>query len=160
MKAPRRELAVVLASWSLNCGGTHAGPDTPNASDTSRSSGEHPVFSNCLLGNANIKATRHWETSSKAPPSAVTQGGSCTIGASCIERQGRDTPGDGQVSLTCSSGQCACRFQPLTPPAPAWQFEFPATCTAYDQARQLMLDNCLKEMHLAPTPSSVNSNDG
>lgn len=104
MNTPRPELAVVLASWSLNCGSTHVGPDTPSASNAGRSSEGHPVFSNCLPGNANIKTTRHWAASSEAAPSTVTEGGSCTIGASCIEQQGRDTPGDGQVSLTCSSG--------------------------------------------------------
>lgn len=163
MKSPRL-ITVALAGGSLlRCGSAQVSSSAPTAADAKRPDsihGEAPwaVFSNCLLGNANIKVARHWP--SGAPASAASEDGSCTMGASCIERQGQDTPGDGRVSLTCASGQCVCRFEQLTSPGKSWEFGFSATCVSYEKAKQLMLDHCLKDMHLAPNQSTTDPNTG
>ena len=72
---------------------------------------------------------------------------------------GARSPGDGQVELTCSGGQCsaapgraaACRFEQLAPPGASWDEGFGATCMTKEQTDQLMLSHCLKDVHLAST---------
>jgi hypothetical protein len=107
-----------------------------------------PVFLNCMLGNSNVEMTRHRHIPAGGPSDPVTQDGSCTMSVSCIERQGKDTPGDGRVALICAKGQCSCQLEPLTPPGPVVEFRFSAACMTSEQAQQLMLENCLKGMHL------------
>jgi hypothetical protein len=96
--------------------------------------------------------TRHSSKDAAGKPGPITEDGSCVIGASCIERQGQRTVGDGQVSLTCSGGQCTCLFERLAP-TESWHFQFRATCITVERAHALMLDHCLKDMHLASTDS-------
>jgi hypothetical protein len=164
-------LAAISGGWGaiVSCGISRSTPNgpshdesdreqTPGAvaqSQSSRSSERSgsPVFFNCLLGNATIKGTRHRETEPGKPPGPVTEDGSCVIGASCIGQQGKNTPGDGSVGLRCANGQCSCLLEPLTPPGPSVEFHFPATCMTYERAKQLMLEHCLKDMHLAPRAS-------
>jgi hypothetical protein len=108
------------------------------------------VFNNCLLGSSTIHTLRRQSFGPGQSPGPVTADGSCSIEASCVERQGQTVPGDGSVGLKCEAGACVCELEPHTPPKDVVTFGFAATCWTQERAEQLVREHCLKGMHMAP----------
>lgn len=86
----------------------------------------------------------------------MTSAGSCWVDAECRADEGADSRGDGVVSMACEKdGQCTCRLKHDALPQTIVQARFSAVCATDDDARALLLEHCMKGMHMAPprTPS-------
>ncbi len=123
-------------------------PENTAAAGAPPSSPARPVFSNCVLHAGEAHSKQHQSFGPGRQPGATAKEASCSFNAECIARHGEETEGDGFVYLACTEGDCSCRLEPVTPPASAVTFEFRASCVTSDDAERLLVEHCLKGMHV------------
>jgi len=143
--------AVVLAGCLLSC----HGPAEPVAQPVA----VRPIFSFCLLGNAHIGMTRRSLTPTGGSPalSRRTVDASSALrassGSGCAVARGRASGAHvlGRAMLRCPRARGSMSLRTASPPGASWDEGFGATCKTEEQADQLMLSHCLKDVHLAST---------
>jgi len=111
-----------------------------------------PAFSNCVLHAGSVEARARRARLPGGAPGAISQEGTCSYNAECVARHGESTPGDGLVDMRCTGGTCSCHLEPLAPPGPPFELQFTATCTSAQQAKQLLLEQCLNGMGVIAEP--------
>lgn len=140
---------VALLLWGPACSNASCG-GPPTAEHAHRSAGGSLstalVFSNCVLHAGKFETVKE---PFEGAPGGTFVVNACSYDAECIARKGADTPGDGFVDLSCNGDRCKCRLEPLTPPGPIQVVDFGASCASLGDARRLLLERCMKGMHLA-----------
>jgi hypothetical protein len=147
-------LAMAAFSALIGCGKPQPTPIAPDPQSAQRSDAAAAtptvVRSDCVLHAGQVYVERSRSRGPGAQQGPEVQTSRCSFNAECIAEQGQVTDGDGDVYLACAEDDCSCRIVPLTPAREAVEFQFRAECVTDIQAKQLLVERCMKGMHVVP----------
>jgi len=103
------------------------------------------ITSPCVLHAGDSDAKRIQKVMSTGGLEMVVTAGSCSFNAECLQQQGKDVAGDGNVELDCRDRSCSCSYRRWSPAEKLFSFAFSIEeiCSTADMAERLLRDACL-----------------
>jgi len=102
------------------------------------------IETECVLsaGDSEITTRRSFGPNRALGPTTTLSAG-CSMSATCVARQGVQTPGDGLVEVRCDEHGCACRIEVFDARPATRTFSFVAECKDTEQAERLLNERCI-----------------
>jgi hypothetical protein len=150
--ARRSILACSLLAVSLSAcpAGNRADPPRPALPSQPRADRglAGAITAPCVLHAGDSHHNRREIRNANGEPGGVVESASCSFNAECVEEVGKVSAGDGDVGIDCTDRRCTCRQTILSSPTTptTFTFESDAPCSTTEEARRLLVENCMKGM--------------